>query len=99
MSDSPLQSILLENFTELMRASRSRVWNSTEFLSEQNRSLVDKIVWEEIKGIIHGVLCEFDGATSLADHGLISIVDEDGNEFDRFLHELSFDGLTKDELQ
>jgi hypothetical protein len=35
-----------------------------------------------------GVLVMFDGGTALADLGLVSIVDEDGVAFQRFLHEI-----------
>ena len=98
MANSPLQDVLLENLTEIMRCSRTRVNEKIDFLKEEDQVKVDEIVWNEIKGIIHGVLCEFDGATSLADHGLISIVDENGQKFDRYLHELTFDKLKNSEL-
>ncbi|TVL01303.1 hypothetical protein AYI82_21910 [Shewanella algae] len=97
MSKSKLQIIFLENLLGTIRSSRERVNSKLDFLSDQDRSKADEIVWEELKGVMHGLLCEFDGATSLADHGLVSIVDENGDSFDRYLHELCFDRLTNDE--
>jgi hypothetical protein len=32
----------------------------------------------------------FDGGSGLADEGLVSVVDEDGIAFDRYLHEVCF---------
>lgn len=48
------------------------------------------VVEDELRGLFHGLFVIFDGGTSLADEGLVRIVDEDGIEFDRFLHELCF---------
>lgn len=98
MSKSPLQPIFLDNLTAIMRASRARVLHGLRFLKEEVRVKVDEVVWKEIKGVIHGVLCELDGATSLANHGLVSVIDEEGNTFDRHLHELSFERLNAEEL-
>jgi hypothetical protein len=46
------------------------------------------IVKDEMRGLYHGLFVIFDGGTALADDGLINIVDEDGETFDRFLHEI-----------
>jgi hypothetical protein len=43
-----------------------------------------------MRGMYHGILVMFDGGTSLADEGLVSIVDEDGMPFQRWLHEICF---------
>lgn len=51
---------------------------------------IAKIVREEVRGLFHGNLVVFDGGSSLADHGMIKIVDEDGVPFDRSLHETGF---------
>lgn len=99
MPQSPLQDIFLENLVEIMRSSRQRVLSRANFLTKSDQTKVDQIVWWEILGIVHGILCEFDGATSLADHGLISITDEDNNPFDKYIHELLFEKLNQDELQ
>jgi hypothetical protein len=48
------------------------------------------VVEDELCGLYHGLFVIFDGGTALADEGLISIVDEDGESFDRFLHEVCF---------
>lgn len=99
MPQSPLQDIFLENLIEIMRTSRQTILDRTNFLNTSDQTKVDQIVWWGILGIVHGILCEFDGSTSLADHGLISITDEDGNPFDRYIHELLFNKLNNDEHQ
>ena len=48
------------------------------------------IIEDELRGLYHGLFVAFDGGTSLADDGLIHIVDEHGETFDRFLHEQCF---------
>ena len=48
------------------------------------------IVADELRGLYHGLFVIFDGGTVLADDGSVSIVDDDGEPFDRFLHEICF---------
>ena len=44
-----------------------------------------------LRGLYHGLFVIFDGGTALANEGLVSIVDEDGVAFERFLHETCFE--------
>jgi hypothetical protein len=48
------------------------------------------IVEYELRGLYHGLFVILDGGSGLADEGLIGVVDEDGETFDRFLHEICF---------
>lgn len=48
------------------------------------------VVEDELRGLYHGLFVIFDGGTALADEGLVRIRDDDGVEFDRFLHEICF---------
>lgn len=45
------------------------------------------ILEHELRGLYHGIFVVLDGGSVLADEGLISIVDDSGERFDRFLHE------------
>lgn len=49
---------------------------------------VAEIVQDEIRGLYHGNLVIFDGGSSLADHGMIKIVDDRGIQFATHLHEI-----------
>jgi hypothetical protein len=71
---------------------------SAELTDDQKRML-DKIFWDELRGVLHGFLVTVDGGTALADRGLIYVLDEDGIEFDRHLHELAFSRLSEEELE
>ena len=51
-----------------------------------NEAFVD-VVSELLSGLIHSVLVSLDGGTSLAETTLITLQDEEGYEFKRFLHE------------
>ncbi|RVT84905.1 hypothetical protein [Inhella crocodyli] len=46
-----------------------------------------EVVSELMSGLLHSVLVSLDGGTSLAETTLISLRDEEGHEFKRFLHE------------
>lgn len=48
------------------------------------------IVEDELRGLYHGLFVILDGGTALAEEGLVSVVDEDGVAFERFLHETCF---------
>lgn len=45
------------------------------------------IIEDELQGLYHGLFVILDGGTALAEQGLVSVVDEDGVAFNRFLHE------------
>lgn len=49
------------------------------------------ILEDELQGLYHGLFVILDGGTALADEGLVSVVDEDGVPFERFIHETCFD--------
>ena len=42
----------------------------------------------QLQSLFHGILVTLDGGSALADEGLIYIVDESGQKFDRWLHEV-----------
>jgi hypothetical protein len=54
------------------------------------------VVEDELRGLYHGLFVIFDGGTALADLGLLRIRDDEGAEFDRFLHEICFRYWPKD---
>ena len=60
-------------------------------LSPELHPKVAEIVNDELRGLYHGSLVVFDGGSSLADHGLVKIVDEEGTPFVRHLHEIGFE--------
>jgi hypothetical protein len=74
---------------------------AAKFLSTQIRiarrlaiapsSDVPDILEDELRALYHGLFVIFDGGTALADDGLVSVVDEEGVAFERFLHETCFD--------
>jgi hypothetical protein len=43
---------------------------------------------DELSGVAFGICVILDGGSGLADNGLIRIIDEEGNTFDRNLHEI-----------
>lgn len=55
------------------------------------------VVRDELRGMLHGILVTFDGGSALAEKGLIRIVDENDDAFDRHLHELCFEYWPDDE--
>lgn len=100
MDKSPLQEIFLKEIVDGMRASRQRIINTLNELkldAEQIQKL-DEEIWSEIKGLSHGILVSIDGGSAMADDGLVSLIDEEGMAFDRYLHELLFDHLNDNEL-
>ncbi len=62
-------------------------------LSWRHRS--EKLSTTSFCGLYHGSLVVFDGGSSLADHGLIKIVDDAGMPFVRHLHEIGFKAYDK----
>ena len=59
-------------------------------LAEARSTNAEAIVEDELRGLYHGLFVILDGGTALANEGLVSVVDEDGEAFDRFLHEFCF---------
>jgi hypothetical protein len=49
------------------------------------------IVSDELRGLYHGNLVVLDGGSSLADHGIINLVDDKGQLLVKHLHEIGFD--------
>jgi hypothetical protein len=82
--ESPLQEPFLRELAAAFRATQDRM---ARRLCESEPGEHSNIVAEELKGLYHGLLVILDGGTSLADLGLISIVDENGIPFARGLHE------------
>jgi hypothetical protein len=67
-----------------------REWEFSAFHQKSKRKS-EIFVFEELRGLYHGNLVVFDGGSSLADHGLIKIVDEEGTAFATNLHESCFE--------
>ena len=87
MPRSRLQEPFLREFAATLRATQARI---ARRLANSSPPEADAIIEDELRGLYHGLLVIFDGGSGLADEGLISIVDEDGMPFDRFLHEICF---------
>ncbi|MDB5384928.1 MAG: hypothetical protein JWM11_574 [Planctomycetaceae bacterium] len=84
----------MQDVAETFRATQQRL---ARRLSEVSSAQCAAIIEEELRGLYHGLFVIFDGGTVLADDGLIQIIDEEGLEFDRFLHEICFGYWPKDE--
>src|SRR5262245_60403276 len=87
MSRSLLQEPFLHELAESFLATKKRI---VRRLRESGEPAAASIVEDELRGLYHAISVIFDGGTALASHGLIGIVGEDGNTFDRFLHEICF---------
>lgn len=79
MPQSPLQDAFMKELVLTAKASQARL--------ARKLGCDESAVADELEGLCHGILVTFDGGSALADHGLVSIVDENGNAFDRNLHE------------
>jgi hypothetical protein len=90
MSVSRLQEPFLRELADNFVATQRRIARRLANLDPSDTAARDAIMLDEMRGLYHGVLVIFDGGTSLADQGLISIVDEDGAAFERWLHEICF---------
>ena len=77
----------MREYAETFIATRNRLLGR---LADAPIGQSASIVEDELRGLYHGLLVIFDGGSALANTGLISIVDEDGEPFDRFLHEICF---------
>ncbi|MEZ6058463.1 MAG: hypothetical protein R3C01_17315 [Planctomycetaceae bacterium] len=90
MADSYLQDEFLRVFADGHRATAKRIVSRlmAAGIPPELEARVTDIVQDEVRGLYHGSLVVFDGGSSLADHGLIKIVDDEGTAFARRLHEI-----------
>ena len=86
MNRSRLQEPFLREVAATFRATKGRIARRIAEAPAEAASIVE----DEMRGLYHGLFVIFDGGTALANEGLISVVDEDGDSFDRFLHEICF---------
>ncbi|WP_146398629.1 hypothetical protein [Pseudobythopirellula maris] len=88
MNSSPLQEPFLAELAACFKATQTRLSSRLDNAKhpEQNR-----VIEDELRGLYHGLLVILDGGSSLADHGLVSVIDESGKTFDRNLHEICFE--------
>lgn len=86
MSRSRLQEPLLREIAAAFQATQARIARRIAEAPAEVASIVE----DEMRGLYHGLFVIFDGGTVLADEGLVSILDEDGEPFARFLHEVCF---------
>lgn len=87
MSRSRLQEPFMRDIAANFLATKSRIIRR---LAEAPAEEAVGIIEDEMRGLYHGLFVVFDGGTALANEGLVRIVDEDGEPFDRFLHEICF---------
>jgi hypothetical protein len=85
MTRSRLQEPFVKELAETFHATRKRLLRRLAG-GEAPAEVVD----DELRGLYHGLFVIFDGGTSLAEQGLIEIIDEDGQVFDQNLHETCF---------
>lgn len=77
----------MREYAATFRATQARI---ARRLADAPPSEAPTVIKDELRGLYHDLLVIFDGGTSLADQGLLSIVDEVGVAFDRYLHEICF---------
>jgi hypothetical protein len=87
MSRSRLQEPFMREVATTFLATKGRI---TRRLSEAHPSQAAAVIEDELRGLYHGVFVILDGGSALADAGLVRVVDDDGEPFDRFLHEFCF---------
>jgi hypothetical protein len=87
MSRSRLQEPFVHEIAAMFRATRARMLRR---IAEAPAEPVANIIEDELRGLYHGLFVIFDGGSALAEEGLISIVDDDGIAFQRYLHEMCF---------
>jgi hypothetical protein len=87
MSRSRLQEPFVHEIAVTFHATRARMLRR---IREAPEEPVENIIEDELRGLYHGLFVIFDGGSALAEEGLISIVDDDGIAFQRFLHEMCF---------
>ena len=88
MARSRLQEQFVREVAETFRATQARI---ARRLAAAPPADAPAIVEDELRGLYHGLFVILDGGTALADEGLVSVVDENGVAFDRFLHETCFE--------
>ena len=86
MSRSRLQEPFMRDIAAAFVATKARIARRIA----EAPTAAQEIVEDEMPGLDHGLFVIFDGGTVLADEGLVWIVDEDGEPFDRLLHEICF---------
>jgi len=87
MARSRLQEPFVREVAATFRATHARI---ARRLTDAPPTDASSIVEDELRGLYHGLFVILDGGTALADEGLVSVVDEDGVGFERFLHETCF---------
>lgn len=87
MSRSSLQEPFLREIAANFAATQARI---ARRLADVSPAEAVAIVDDELRGLYHGLFVIFDGGTALAEEGLVRIRDDEGLEFDRFLHEICF---------
>ena len=92
MPDSYLQDEFLRVFAAGHKATSKRIVSQLAPLGipPEFHERVSEIVHREVRGLYHGSLVVLDGGSSLADHGMIKIVDDEGTPFVTHLHEIGF---------
>jgi hypothetical protein len=92
MAGSYLQDEFLRVLADGHRATEKRIVSRlmSAGVAPEMEARIREIVHDEVRGLYHGSLVVFDGGSSLADHGLIKIVDDEGTPFVRHLHEIGF---------
>jgi hypothetical protein len=87
MPRSRLQELFVREVSDTFRATQARILRRFAGAAPTE---VAAILEDELRGLYHGLFVIFDGGTALAEEGMISIVDEEGVEFDHYLHETCF---------
>ena len=87
MDRSRLQEPFMREVAVTFQATQARI---ARRLADAPPADAPAIVEDELRGLYHGLFVLLDGGTTLANEGLVSVVDEDGVAFDRFLHEGCF---------
>src|SRR5688572_13551840 len=92
MPDSYLQDEFLRVFAEGHKATAKRILSRLASLRipSELHAQVAEIVHDEVRGLYHGNLVVLDGGSSLANHGMVRIVDDEGTPFVTYLHEIGF---------
>lgn len=92
MPNSYLQDEFLRVFAVGHKATENRIVSRLVSLGipAELHEQVKDIVQDEVRGLYHGNLVVFDGGSSLADRGLIKIVDDENTPFETHLHEIGF---------
>ncbi len=86
MNRSHLQEPFLREIAECFHATKARILSRIG----EDPDKTPMIIEDELKGLYHAIFVSIDGGTSLADRGLVQIIDDEGVAFDRFLHEICF---------